>query len=206
MKRIVIADGHSTVRLGLRKLLESTDDMRVIDESDHGEETLCLVEETRPDLLIVGLNLKGETSGVEVCQETKTLPDSPKIMVYAAYNFAEQVAFCLLSKADSCVHKSVFCEELLHAVRRTAEGERVWLPHADATESQRPAPGTDALTVKEREILVLLLSGYSNPDMAEELYVTVPTIRTHVRSVLRKLGVGCRRELVRSRMSHAANF
>ena len=209
MKRIIVADGHSTIRLGLNKLVDATSDIVVVGESDDGDEVLCLVEELEPDLLILGLNLKCEKTGIEVCQETKALPEPPRVLVYAAYDFAEHIAFCLLGEADSYVHKSVGCMELLDAVRCTVAGERVWRPQEAVTDVVLRAHNTSnsaGLTAKEREVLVLLLCGCSNPEIAEELYVAVPTVRTHVRSILRKLGVRCRRDLLPSRVSYISNF
>ncbi|MGF1470593.1 MAG: response regulator [Rubrobacteraceae bacterium] len=209
MKKVVVADGHSTVRLGLNKLVATTHDTAVVGETDDGDEVLSLVERLEPDLLILGLNLKGERTGIEVCQETKSLPEPPRVMVYAAYDFAERVAFCLLGEADSFVHKSIGCAQLLDAVKCTIAGERVWRPQDTATETVRQAhtaSDSAGLTAKEREVLVLLLCGCSNPEIAEELYVTVPTVRTHVRSILRKLGATCRKDLLSSRGSHVSNF
>lgn len=209
MKKVVVADVHSTIRFGLSKLIEATKDIMVIGESDNGEEASCLVEELKPDLLILGLNLKGEKTGIELCQATKALADPPCVMVYAAYDFADHVAFCLLGEADSYVHKSIGCMQLLDAVRCTVAGERVWRPQDVVTNAvlrTHSASNNAGLTAKERQILILLLCGCSNPEIAEELYVTVPTVRTHVRSILRKLGAGCRRDLLGPRASHVSNF
>lgn len=209
MKKVVVADGHSTIRFGLSKLVAATDDMMVVGESGNGDEVLCLVEELEPDLLVLGLNLKGGKTGIELCQETKALVGAPRVMIYAAYDFADHVAFCLLGEADSYVHKSIGCVELLDAMRCTVAGERVWRPQDAVTDKvlqTHDASNNAGLTVKEREVVVLLLCGCSNPEIAEELYVSVPTVRTHVRSILRKLGAACRRDLLRSRVSHVSNF
>lgn len=209
MKKVIVADGHSTIRFGLNKLADATSDIMVAGESDNSDEVLCLVEELEPDLLILGLNLKGEKTGIEVCQETKALPEPPRVLVYAAYDFIEHIAFCLLGEADSYLHKSIGCVELLDAVRCTVAGERVWRLQETGTDVILRVHNTSnsaGLTAKEREVLVLLLCGCSNPEIAEKLYVAVPTVRTHVRSILRKLGATCRKDLSKSRVSHVSNF
>lgn len=209
MKKIIVADGHSTIRFGLNKLVDATSDIAVVGESGDSDEVIYLVEELEPDLLILGLNLIGEKTGIEVCQETKALPEPPRVMVYAAYDFADHVAICLLGEADSYVHKSIGCVELLDAVRCTIAGERVWRPHeavTDAVVRTHNASNNAGLTAKERQILVLLLCGCSNPEIADELYVAIPTVRTHVRSILRKLDATCRKDLLSSRTSHISNF
>ncbi|MGF1470812.1 MAG: response regulator transcription factor [Rubrobacteraceae bacterium] len=158
MNKVVVADGHSTVRFGLNKLVATTHDTTVVGETDDGDEVLSLVEKSKPDLLILGLNLKGERTGIEVCQETKSLPEPPRVMVYAAYDFAEHVAFCLLGKADSYVHKSIGCAQLLDAVKCTIAGER-GRPEDTATEIVRQAhtaSDSAGLTAKEREVLALM--------------------------------------------------
>lgn len=209
MKKVVVADGHSTIRFGLNKLVAVASDMMMVGESDNGCETLYLTEELKPDLLILGLNVKGEKTGVEVCRETKFLAEPPRVTIHAAYDFDDQVASCLLSEADSYVHKSIGCTELLDAMRCTIAGERIWRPRNGTTQAI-PENHSDmdrvGLTTKEREILVLLLCGCSNPEIAEELYVTVTTVRTHVRSILRKLGAECRKDLSRSRALYVSNF
>lgn len=193
--KVLVVDGHPAMRLGLKGLLGVTGDMWVVGETGDGCEALDIVEEVDPHLVIVGLNLVGEPDGVEVCWRLKALPRPPRVLVHTAYNFTSDVSSCLLAGVDGYLHKSACCEEFLTAIRRTARGER-------APGIRRSRYGTEnseervCLTPKEREILVLMLRGFSNAEMTEKLYLSLPTIRTHVRNILRKLGVKNRRELL----------
>lgn len=195
----MVVDDHSTTRLGLRGLLNSTG-MKVIGESTTGEEALRLVQELRPDLVILGLNPTGEADGIAVCRKLKNLPDAPRVLVHTAYNFAEDVSSCLLAKADSYINKRIDCEQLLDAVWRTAGGERIWLL-GDAVGEPNPCLSLDSkgerLTTRETEVLALMLRRLSNAEIAEDLYVSPQTAKNHVSKVLRKLGAKSRRELFR---------
>lgn len=191
--KVLVVDGHPAMRLGLKGLLGVTGDMWVVGETGDGCEALEIVEEVDPHLVIVGLNLVGEPDGVEVCWRLKALPRPPRILVHTAYNFTADVSTCLLAGADGYLHKSACCEEFLATIRRTARGERTW---SIGGGSPKYPEERVCLTPKEREILVLMLRGFSNAEMAEKLYLSLPTIRTHVRNILRKLGAKNRRELL----------
>lgn len=209
MKRIFVADGHPAVRLGIRELAEANDDLIVVGESGDVYEVVRLVRETRPDLVILGLNLEGGRTGIEACEELKSLPEPPRVLVYAALDFADRIVACLLHGVDGYVHRKARCGELLDAIRCAAAGERVWISRDSSNGTRywtREASDGAVLTGKERGVLIFLLDSCSNPEIAEELCVSVATVRTHVRSVLRKLDVGCRRDLFRSRPGEGFKF
>lgn len=205
---VVIVDGHPTMRLGLKGLLLATD-VRVVGETGDGEEALRLVREARPDLVVLGLNLTGETDGIEVCRRIKDLPEPPRVLIHTAYDFTDDVWSCLLAGADGYLHKRVCCEELLEIMRRTAAGERVLSLGGAVAESRSRlggAPGGALLTPKEREVLVLVLRRCSNAEIAETLYLSLPTVKTHLRNILRKLGAKNRRELFQTRALEASDL
>ncbi len=204
--KIVVVDGHPAMRLGLKGLLGFAGDMWVVGETGDGEEALRLVDDLRPHLVVLGLNLTGETCGVEGCLKIKALLDPPRVLVYASQDFNYGVSSYLLAGADGVLHKRACCEELLHAVRRTAAGERVWRLGGKVGEPRsrvHATPGDARLTPKEREVLMLVLRGCSNTDIAGRLYLGLPTVKTHVRNVLRKLGVKSRRDLFQPRSLEA---
>lgn len=197
--RVVVADGHPVMRLGLKGLLLATE-ARVVGESGCGEETLGLVEQTRPDLVVLGLNLVEEMDGVEACRRLKALPEPPRVLVHTAYNLDDDVSSCLFAGADGFLHKSAGCEKLLDAMRRVVGGERVWLLGERVGEPRSrllAEPEGICLTAREREVLVLMLRRHTDADMAEALTVGLETVKTHASRVLRKLGMGNRGELFR---------
>ena len=195
--RILIVDGHPFMRFGLEEYLGKAG-LLVVGESGSGDEAFDLARSTRPDAVVLGLNLVEEPDGIELCRLMKSLPRPPRVLVHTAYNLADDVTSCFLAGADGFLHKSTDCERLLDAVRRTADGERVWLPGERAGEPRSRLHETlaeERLTSREREVLALMLRHYSNAEVAEALHISAQTAKNHASKVLRKLGARSRKEL-----------
>jgi DNA-binding NarL/FixJ family response regulator len=197
LPKVFIVDGHPLMRFGLEEYLGGAG-VRVVGESGGGGEAFDLVRQTRPDAVVLGLNLVGEPDGVDLCRLLKSLPRPPRVLVHTAYNLADDVTSCFLAGADGFLHKSTDREQLLDAVRRTAAGERVWLPGARVGEPRsrlQDTPAEERLTPREREVLALMLRRYSNADVAGALHISAQTAKNHASKVLRKLGMRSRKEL-----------
>ena len=194
--RILLVDDHPTVRFGLRHLLVSAG-FEVVGEAEDAAGALRLVAELRPDLVLLDLRL-GEDSGIEVCREIKALPEAPRVLVFSAHSSVEDVAGATLAGADGYLHKGVGGEELIDAVRRTVAGGRVWLLPSENEEEAaariREASSEARLTPKEKEVFALVLTRRTNAEIAGELYISLYTVKNHVSSILRKLGLKSRRE------------
>jgi DNA-binding NarL/FixJ family response regulator len=173
--------------------------VRVVGEFGEGEGAFRRVEEVRPDLVVLALNLLGEMDGIETLLRTKALPDPPRVLVNAAYNLADDLTSCFLAGADGFVHKSAGREEFLEAVRSVASGRPVWFAGERAGDPRSlvdTTPVGTPLTPREREVLSLMLRRYSNTEIAELLHVSAQTAKNHASKVLRKLGLHSRRELL----------
>lgn len=195
--RVLIVDGHPATRLGMKGLLMTTD-IHVVGEAGAGEGALRLVRELEPDLVTLGLNLTDEADGIHCCWRIKELPDPPKVLVHTTYNFTDDVSSCLLAGADSYVHKRCECEELLGAMRRTVEGERVWWLGGKTGDLRSRFDSTsngNTLTEREREVVVMMIRRHNDAEIAKGLHLSVPTVKTHVRSIMRKLNLKNRWEL-----------
>ena len=195
--RILLVDDHPTVRFGLKHLLESAAGNEVVGEAGNAADAVRLAGELRPDVVLLDLRL-GEDSGIEVCREMKAVPDAPLVLVFTAHTGVEDVAAATLAGADGYLHKGVAGEELLDAVERTYAGGRVWLlPAAEEETASRieEASGEARLTPKEKEVFALVLKRRTNPEIAGELYISLYTVKNHVSSILRKLGLKSRREI-----------
>lgn len=195
--RVMVTDGHPAMRVGLAAILLSAG-FQVVGEAASGEEGVELARKERPDLVVLGLNPRGEIGGVQAAERLKTLPVPPYVLVYTAYNYPEDVSACFLAGVDSFVHKSVSREELVEATHLTATGEPVWWPGeqvGEARGSAAPRLGEN-FTDREKEILSLLLRRYTNAEIAGALYIEVQTVKNHVSRVLRKCGVESRSELL----------
>ena len=196
--RVLLVDDHPTIRFGVKLLLSSTEGAEVVGEAASVVDAVRLAAELRPDLVLLDLRLGGD-SGIEVCREIKALPDVPRVLVFTAHIGAEDVAAATLAGADGYLHKGVAGEELLDAVERTHRGERIWLlPAANEEEAATRLKRTSdeaRLTPKEKEVFALVLKRRTNAEIAEELYVSLYTVKNHVSSILRKLGLKSRREI-----------
>jgi DNA-binding NarL/FixJ family response regulator len=196
--RILLVDDHPTVRFGLKHLLASTDWAEVVGEAENATDAVWLVQDLRPDLVLLDLRL-GKDSGIEVCREIKALPGAPRVLVFTAHASVEDIAGATLAGADGYLHKGVAGDKILDAVRRTHAGQRVWLLPAEnedeAADRIRETSGEARLTPKEKEVFALVLKRRTNPEIADELYISLYTVKNHVSSILRKLGLKSRREI-----------
>lgn len=189
-------DGHPASRRGLREILNEAVDTRVVGECDRGDEATSLVEEMRPELVILSLDTVGEMEGLETCRRLKALPEAPYVLIQTGFNYTKDLLSCLLAGADSCLHKHASCEELLDAVRRTASGERVLrLGESFGAEPRLSAAGTARLTPREREVVALVVERYTTAEVAGKLHISPQTVKNHLRSAYRKLGVQGREAL-----------
>lgn len=195
---ILLVEDHAIVRLGLRTVLGAQDDLRIIGEAHTSAQTLAAVAAQTPDLVVIPLRLGGELMGVELCREIKSMDNAPHVMIYTSYNSPEDASSSYLSGADSFLHKGERASRLLDTVRATAAGKKVWIVGSETTEQiQRleRTVETSKVTSREREILGFMLQRFTNAEIANELFIEVPTVKTHVSSILAKLGIRNRQEL-----------
>jgi two-component system, NarL family, response regulator LiaR len=189
--RVIIVDRLPTMRVGLRVIL-SQEEIEVVGEIGDGNGALRLVQELRPDLVILGLNLPGRPDGVRTCQLIKEVSNAPYVLIHTDYDFAEGISPCAAAGADSYLHKSTDSEDLLDAVYRTAAGEPVWEVGRHIRE-ERSVRGTtlegNRLSPKEMEVLALKIHRRSNAEIAEKLSVSIHTVKHHVTSIHKKLGM-----------------
>ena len=172
--------------------------MEVVGEAGNAEDALGLCAGLKPDIVVLDVRLRGEMNGIEVCRELKTYPDPPRVLIHTSYNTGEDLATATLAGADGYFHKGIEEVELADAVRRTAAGERVWITGVEPGEAESylvKIPKLASLTRKEREVYALIRKRLSNRDIAALLYLSLPTIKTHVRSILRKMEVSSRWDL-----------
>jgi DNA-binding NarL/FixJ family response regulator len=194
--RILLVEDHPIVRLGLRTAIEAEPDMTVAGEAETAEDAVRAVARLRPDLVILALRLEGELSGPGVCREIKERPRPPAVLVYTAFDSAADASASYLAGADGFLHRRTAPDRLLGSIRDTHAGRRVWVPREQVAEPG--AAGQDPaaeLTPRERQVLGLILLRCSNVQIAERLGLRLPTVKTHVRGLLRKLGVRSRRDL-----------
>ena len=195
--RTLLVDDHPVTRLGIRSLLETTEDIEVVGEAGDAEEAVRMAFRLQPDLVVLDLRLGENGDGMEVCRKIKASPNPPRVLIHSAFGKAEDLARATVAGADGYFHKGEEYLEFPEVVRRICGGERVWF--VDTAEEPQLAARTackgPALTPKEREVFALMLKRYSNAEVGRTLYMSLPTVKTHVKHILGKMGLKSRKEL-----------
>ena len=203
--RVLLVDCCPATRLGVSVTLKEVNDVEVVGEATNAEETLRLDDKLRPDLVILDIELEDELEGLRLCKLLKEVSiNRPQVLVYTGRNSREDVAAASLMGADSFLHKAVDCSRIRETVNMIRAGERVWLlrPAAEESHTRLTALIEEAdLTPKEGEVLSLLLRRQTNSEIAEQLSLSCNTVKTHVGSILRKLALGSRQEILRAASS-----
>ena len=196
--RILLVEDHPIARLGLKTVIDAQDDMEVVAEAESAVTAVAASNDLAPDLVILPLRIEGELRGIELCRELKSSSPTPRVLIYTSYNSVEDASASFLSGADSFVHKKEDSARLLDTIRTTAEGRRTWLLGAEThDESNRlqKAVERSGLTQREREVLGFMLQRFTNAEIANELFIELPTVKTHVSNILAKLGLQSRQDL-----------
>ena len=195
--RIVIADDHAIVRRGLRQLLESEEGFEVVAEADDVDSARRYLRGHHPEVLVLDLNMPGEPS-LEAIPKLRSEFPATQIVVLTMNNEAAYARTALGAGVLGYVLKESADAELIQAVRAAVNGERYLNPRLGAKVAAEPPPGPpDGLSQRELEILRMIALGYTNAQVADELYLSVRTVETHRAHIQQKLGLSDRSELVR---------
>ena len=201
MIRVVVVDDHAVVRSGLRLLLEAEADMEVVGEAGTTREAVFEVRAQKPDVILLDVVMPGE-SGIEATP--KLLHEAPdaKVLVLSMQDDPRYVREAFAAGASGYVLKEAADVEVVSAVREIANGGRYVHPElgarlvaAEAAAERRA--DEDPLSEREREVLRLLALGYTNQEIAKQLYISVRTAETHRAHIMQKLHLSSRADLVR---------
>ena len=202
--RVLLVDDHMVVRSGLSTVLSVYDDLKLVGEAGDGEEAIRLCERLQPDVVLMDL-LMPKMDGVTAIKAIKSRWPQIQIIALTSFKEKEYVEGALKAGANGYLLKDVSAEELVNAVRRAVVGQPSLSPEAAQVlihNVSEPAQPLMEMTGREKEILVLMVEGLSNNEIAERLFVSQSTVKFHVSNILSKLGVTGRTEAVALAVKH----
>ena len=197
--RTLVVDDQGLVRAGFRMILEAQPDIEVVGEAADGLDAVSAARRLRPDVVLMDIRMP-RLDGLEATRRLAGpgVADPVRVLILTTFDLDEYVFEALRAGASGFLLKDLRAEDLLEAVAAVARGEGRLDPAVTAAvvghfrEHQvrrEPRPGVDTLTAREREVLLLLAKGLSNAEIADSLVVAPGTVKTHVATVLAKLGV-----------------
>ncbi|MGW1887705.1 response regulator [Streptomyces sp. NPDC001970] len=204
--RVVLADDQPLVRSGLRVLMADHPDLEVIGEASTGAEAVQLVSDVSPDVVVMDIRMPG-MDGIEATRLITAGPATTRVLVLTTFDEDDYVYGALRAGASGFVVKDMALDDILAAVRVVAAGDALIAPgvtrrliadfigRPEAVPERSPRP-VEGITEREREVLTLVGRGRSNTEIAEDLFITVATAKSHVSRLLTKLGARDRVQLV----------
>ena len=209
---IILADDHAVLRSGLRLMLNTQEDFEVVGEAANGEEAICLCREKKPDIILLDLNMPG-LSGLDVIEDIKRDNPGIKILVLTMHDDEGYLKRVLKSGCSGYILKRAADVELISAIRTVYGGEvfvdpslvkhlvNDFIGPKDSDEKHHvKTAGT--LSERENEVLKFIALGYTNRQIADELFLSVKTVETHKSKIKEKLNIRSRSDLVRYAMQN----
>ena len=192
--RVVIVDDHTLVRRGLETVLRLFDDIELVAQGDSGDAAVGLCEEAQPDVVLMDLVMPGMDGSAATREILRRCPET-KVLVLTSFSDEALIESALNAGAIGYLMKNISGDQLAAAIRGASVGRPTLAP--EATEAlmhlvATPTPLGEDLTPRERQVLTLLTDGLSNSEIAERLVVSLSTVKSHVSSVITKLGASSR--------------
>ncbi|MBN1367338.1 MAG: response regulator transcription factor [Dehalococcoidales bacterium] len=202
--RVLIVDDHPMIRAGMRGLLEAVADFEIVGEAGNGEEAVSLSTELKPDVIIMDIVMP-RLNGIEATRKIKQVSPTTAILILTAYSDIYYILGLLEAGACGYLLKDTRGEELVEAIRSVRAGESVLDPAVTRKLLERVvqqpgnttnAPLTAQLTRREIEVLHLASKGLSNKDIADQLFLSLRTVKAHLTNIFDKMGCGSRTDAI----------
>jgi two-component system, NarL family, response regulator DevR len=199
--RILLCDDHELVRMGLRRLLETEDDLEIVAEASDAQEAIAAVEEFHPDVVVMDVRMPGR-SGIEACREIRSAFPDTHVLMLTSFADDEALFTAIMAGASGYVLKQIKGGELVGAIRHVAAGNSLLDPQVTERVLARlrgevvtPGDIIRDLTPQERKILALVAEGMTNRQIAEKVFLADKTVKNYVSNILMKLGLERRAEV-----------
>lgn len=203
--KLVLADDHAVVRSGLRMLLQAQPDMEIVGEAESGAQALAQVKSLQPDVILMDIQMPG-MNGIEATRQIKEAYANTAVLALTMHEDDQYFFEMLQAGASGYLPKRAAPDELVRAIRTVSRGD-VFLYPSLATRLVQSYVGGEAgddsvalvsdLTPREKEVLVLIAEGLTNPEIAEQLVISIKTVDRHRENIMRKLNLHNRIELVK---------
>ena len=201
--RLLIVDDDPMVRAGLTSMLGGTADLLIVGEAADGAAAIDAVAQHRPDVVLMDIAMR-TMNGLEATEALRTAPNAPEIIILTTFGSDEHLLRALRAGAAGFLLKDAAPQQIVDAVRRVAAGEPMLSgkitrqlidyvsgpgPHSAGTQARTALAG---LTDRERDVAHAIAEGKTNAEIATELFMSVPTVKTHISRLLTKLGLNNR--------------
>jgi DNA-binding NarL/FixJ family response regulator len=201
--RVLIADDHPLYRDGMRGLLDSEPSTQVVAEASSGEEAIELAETLQPDVILMDIKMPG-INGIEATREILNISPQAGILMVTMFEDDDSLFAAMRAGARGYLLKDSRGEEVLHAIRAVASGEAIFgqgiarrlINYFSTLNPSGPPRAFPELTDREDEILTLVARGHSNEEIAQQLFLSIKTVRNHVSHIFLKLQVADRAQAV----------
>lgn len=194
MIRVLIADDHHVVRRGLLFFLKTQKDIEVIGEAKNGLEAVELIEQLKPDIVLMDLVMP-EMDGIQATKRIKKKWPKIEVLMLTSFSDKDHVLPAMEAGASGYQLKDIEPDDLVESIRQIMRGENTWHPEASTQleeglrEEENKAHILNPLTPREQDVLAELTKGKSNREIASSLYVTEKTVKTHISNIFAKLQV-----------------
>ncbi len=199
--RLVMADDHEVVRVGLRRLLSMDNSIEVVDEADNGRKAIDLVNKHKPDVVLLDIMMPSMT-GIEATKEIKAVFDCYVVML-TAFEDALHLEKALAAEADGYLSKDIGAKDLIEAIKQVNKGERVFSKSIIKIMQKKYIPEEEntsepiLISKREQEVLNLVAAGKTSQQIADTLFLSVRTVESHRYNIMQKLDISNTAQLVR---------
>lgn len=200
--RVLLADDHAIMRIGLSSLLSREKDIAVVGEASDGEQAVSLAKELKPDVVVMDLmmpKLNGSEATRLITSGDEESVSRPRVLIFTSYGQAIDLAHAVLNGASGVLLKNAPTKELAQAIRKVASGEQVL--SKDIQNMVRETSAAPELTERQQKILALAVRGFTNQDIADRMDVSLITVKKQFSDIFIRLGVSNRAEAIATALS-----